>query len=266
MERCRAQSDAAVRSLCMRNQWRNRRPSTSSVPGPALSPCEAALRPERHAAQMCPVDWLFHIDVDELLYPLRPVTLPRAVCRVRGRLLHVPVHEAAKSNPTYRKSSEYNFFRHEHHAFRGVRHLSYGNGKSAARPDCALPLIHAWGPHLFSYGGTAQRQFDTSCCLVVLHYPFMHFRKWASRYNVGDAALHSVNWGFYNESHEVLAHRPNRTWHDFYLHRVFLKAGAKLRAQSQGKLLRLEVEQRRLSSHSNERCPSLAQYREGAFV
>jgi hypothetical protein len=159
------------------------------------SPCEQG--PPQRAA--CPVDWLFHFDVDELLYPRDGRTLLEVVSAVPGSLIHFPVVEVAKSNPAFLTSSSYNFFEHEHYFHRGSR-LSYANGKGAGRVTCTNPNVRGW-VHRFNLKHEEAHQATTS--LALLHYPFCHIDRWRQRYNIL-SSKHNTDWGFYAQSRNAI--------------------------------------------------------------
>ena len=186
--------DAAVARHCALHR-RPSPPVDAAAASDEPNPCERP--PPRRAA--CPVDWLFHFDVDELLHPRDNYTLNRAVAESPGRLLKLPVAEVAKSHPHYLASSSYNFFVHERY-FRSSGNLGYGNGKGAGRITCVAPNVRGW-VHEFSADG----EHAHVPRLELLHYPFCHYEAWRRRYNIL-SAQHSTDWGFYARSRKAILH------------------------------------------------------------
>jgi hypothetical protein len=211
-------------------------------PSTEPNPCEAS---RRLSVGSCPVDWLLQIDVDELLYVRPPHTLTDAVASASGRrLLHLRVREVAKTNPPYRLSSSYNFFRHERYFWPGAR-LSYAGGKGGGLVSCRVPPVRAW-VHRWSVEGANEEHESNK--LMVLHYPFCHYSRWRVRYNIL-STRHSTDWGFYRQSRLILTNGTPSAQQAFYSSQVFT-------SQQTGSLEPLDVEA--LVQSQPTTCPKVA--------
>ena len=79
-------------------------------------------------------------------------------------------------------------------------YLSYWNGKSAGR--LAEPGLRPCGVHFFAAarGDAAKNDAqDRGAGIVLLHFPFCHFRTWRHKFNVLDATQRS-DWGHYRDA------------------------------------------------------------------
>lgn len=199
---------------------------------------------ERHAteaieaARQDGLDWLFHIDDDELLYLTEPGAcgedaLSRAFDDVDDQVFNLRIDNLEVQKVTRVGDSTYNFFEEEklfklrvglhadgskvarYHDPRFYVHggnpatggdghtapyLSYWNGKSCGR--LKEPGLKPCGVHFFASarGDAANAGAQQRATrLVLLHYPFCHFATWRHKFNVLDASQRS-DWGHYREA------------------------------------------------------------------
>ncbi|KAJ1452917.1 hypothetical protein M885DRAFT_525590 [Pelagophyceae sp. CCMP2097] len=162
----------------------------------------AASLPRAKAAD---IDWLIHVDDDELLFcphgaPAFWATLALAPAHVHD--VHVANLEALAPGGCAHPFATCTRF-----IAATSRFTSYTNGKSIGR--VAAPGLRAHGPHHFrsSAPGNAQTlNLDAACC-VVLHYESCTFERWRRKFgdlakqHGGDAAvLEKLPFPFYRDS------------------------------------------------------------------
>lgn len=149
------------------------------------------------------VDWLVHIDADELLVPYDGLGLRDYLATVPPQIIEVlfPVFEAMphtdrfddpfleifrfKKNPCYLSAEQLHRLRYE--LGRPQFYLGYASGKSAFRPKDMAPLRVPASVHLFSPSlSDPFVKFEEQGGPIVLHYPmvgFVQFMKRVSGFN-----------------------------------------------------------------------------------
>ena len=185
-------------------------------------------------ARSSELDWLFHVDDDELLHltsgKVGRGELAKVVERARASTFNLRLDNLEVRRTHANIRAPYNFFEEEthfklrvalhadgsnvkkHHDARFYVHggnpasgadgttapfLSYWNGKSGGR--LSEPGLKPCGVHFFgSARGDAARNNaqDAADGLILLHYPFCHFDTWRHKFNVLDASQRS-DWGHY---------------------------------------------------------------------
>lgn len=199
---------------------------------------ERNVREAIKGARSAGLEWLFHIDDDELLHLTRPGARGAdALARVFGGVSDLTFNLRLDNLEVQKVSavgdSTYNFFEHElafklrvglhadgsrveryhdprYYVYGGnpatgadghtAPYLSYWNGKSAGR--LAELGLKPCGVHFFaSTRGDAAKlgAQERSRGIVLLHYPFCHFRTWRHKFNVLDASQRS-DWGHYRQA------------------------------------------------------------------
>ncbi|PRQ02407.1 hypothetical protein ENSA5_23340 [Enhygromyxa salina] len=165
------------------------------------------------------VDWLLHIDADELLAPPLGRELPEWLAE-RGpgydelffpNLEAVPQREeyddpfvevrTFKRSPYHLRKAQLDRLRYKHE--RQQFYVAYASGKSMFRPATIEPgavprSVHHFGPDLYAERVLIQDQLDGP---TVLHYPMVGFMSFVRR--VSGFNLDRVN------QYEVLSDNPN---------------------------------------------------------
>jgi len=161
------------------------------------------------------IQWLIHIDDDELLYS----PMKRSLSDVLGSIpddveqAYIPnveaVYPSADIKSCFTETAEVNMNRYEF--------VSYANGKSAVRLDgpSGADLVPA-GPHLWreSYGNEPpslhldEEPFGTP--LFVVHFESCPFSRWKDKYwelgNTDQEKIDRIPFQFYRESIERMQH------------------------------------------------------------
>lgn len=146
------------------------------------------------------IDWLIHIDDDELLYSAQGRLLPEMLAAVPPEYGQVvfknkeALYDSAKVVNCFRETTRINL---NSHAF-----TSYANGKPGLRVD--VEDAHISGPHRWSIGnGSKTFTFDTSHVMLI-HYESCPFSKWKDKMwhlsNTSPEALEKIVFSFYRES------------------------------------------------------------------
>lgn len=122
------------------------------------------------------IEWLIHIDIDELLFPPDRSMLHRNLDAHLGHIT-LPNHEVCP-----RWSADSPFRQCHHFKLNGrLRFNFYGNGKAAVR---CRPGVYALGAHSFAEYSGGNR---TSPDIAVLHYACATYDRWLRKYaHLGD--------------------------------------------------------------------------------
>jgi len=123
------------------------------------------------------IDWLIHIDTDELFYPPNRQTLDGNLAEPNGHVTMVN-HEVCPQWHADNPFRQCNYFK----LSGGKLPFNfYGNGKSAVR---CRPGVFSWGAHDF-YGPVGRRVISPD--MVILHYACASYDGWFAKYaHLGD--------------------------------------------------------------------------------
>ena len=153
------------------------------------------------------VDWLFHIDSDELICCNNLKSLLESVPN-KYDTIHFDNYEAVYDNDDL----ENPFIQTNRFRF-GNSRISYRNGKSAARVNQNL---RPKGPHKF-YGNRLEMP---PIKLVILHYESATFDSWWEKFNNDNdndiEKLTEIPFGYYKESIDIVTKRDKETARIFY--------------------------------------------------
>lgn len=142
------------------------------------------------------IDFIFHIDDDELLY-IKNNNLQNILKEYKDKkeALHFENLEVFKTFNTIKK---YNFFENEHYfKKRGCGlYKSYYNGKAGG----FVENVKWNGPHSLKTKDNTSTSEDR---IKVLHYPFLIFEQWVNKYNIIDK-VNKLNFPFHNKSAELI--------------------------------------------------------------
>lgn len=125
----------------------------------------------------CYIDWLFHIDIDELLFPKNSSSIPWSLKHITTPIVRLKNFEAVKSTPKFLYDNDYICFKEENKFWPGARH-AYANGKGGIHLYSNFNKIPRGHVHGFTVSGTTSESIDS---IIVLHWPSCHFRQWQHR-------------------------------------------------------------------------------------
>jgi len=161
----------------------------------------------KYAQQACKeqgIDWLVHIDDDELLYSAQGQLLSEVLAAVPPEYGQVvfqnkeAVYDSAKVANCFRETTRVNL---NAHTF-----VSYANGKPGLRVSVEDAQIS--GPHRWSIGGGKKTfPIDTGQVMLV-HYESCPFSRWKDKMwhlsNTSPEALRKIVFPFYRESIKMM--------------------------------------------------------------
>jgi len=184
------------------------------------------------------MDWIIHIDDDELLCPLgnslqQIFNIPNEVCT-----LIFPNHEVLKTKDSY---ETYDYFREEEYFFyRG--YLSYQNGKSAGNLSHAN--LEPRGQHRFGLKDDPEdipyRLIDSTQA-AVLHYPFCIYEGWKEKCQRDERALGNMEYYWIaREQIEKIGPFNEKALRDIYAEYVHFSDEKRQMLMNEGKVLQID--------------------------
>lgn len=147
------------------------------------------------------LDWLLHLDTDELLYPADRTLLLKTLGRSHDHVTMLN-HEVCPQWECDNPFRQCNFFKLNGR----IPFNLYLNGKSGVRCSSA---VYARDAH--SFGGYAGQQVTTSD-LVILHYACPTYERWIAKYSAlgdfpdfwWDNPGHRIHMSFHTTSRDIL--------------------------------------------------------------
>ena len=156
-----------------------------------------------------PIEWIFHIDSDELIWSREP--LPNILDQIPKNYgcVHLQNYEAVYPGD----SLDNPFLRTNRFVSPGNGNLSYGNGKSVGRVSISLKNK---GPHYFT-----GKVYELNAELAsILHFDSPTFEIWHEKFsnlsNISKTKFNQIPFQFYRDSIEVIEKGDMKSAREYY--------------------------------------------------